>query len=267
MYLISYLRAVLLGPVAALVFLAGTALGGTTLTGPAGDLREIRIITPQWEGQTNEDGSGLFFEIIRSVYEPEGIQMVFSFAPWKRCISTVRAGSQDAMLCVWQGHARKNRQLTPKLPLYIEHTAAVVKKASGIVWKGIHSLDYRRAVWMRGYNYQQSPRMEGIQLSDWHEVDAHDEAWHQLNLDRFDAYIDALIDIRSYLDSGRAEAGLYQIHLLWKQKAYAAFSDSQRSQQLIRIYNKRAAAMVDSGEMADIYRHWGQPFDLEDWRD
>ena len=246
----------------AFVLLSGTALGDTSKSP-----KEIRIITPQWEGQTNRDGSGLFFDIIRSVYEPEGIRIVFAFAPWKRCISTVQAGERDAMLCVWASHARKDHQLIPKIPLYIEHTAAVVKKASGIVWKGIHSLDYRRAVWLRGYDYHLADQLTDIQLADWHEVDGHDEAWHQLDLDRFDAYIDALIDIRAYVDSGLAEARLYEIHPLWLQKAYVAFADSDRSRQLVRVYDRRAAAMVASGQMAEIYHKWKQPFDPENWRD
>jgi hypothetical protein len=46
--------------------------------------KTIFIVTPEWDGQTNKDGTGLFFDIVRSVYEPEGIKMKFEIVPWKR---------------------------------------------------------------------------------------------------------------------------------------------------------------------------------------
>lgn len=252
-----------------LMALFGTALVllllGDGTAGPAANPREIRVITPQWEGQTNADGTGLFFDIIRAVYEPGGVVLRLSFAPWKRCQDMVSSGRQDAMLCVWKSHAGEMGQLIPSIPLYIEETAVVVKKASGLVWKGIHSLDYRRAVWLRGYDYHTAPRMKEVQLSTWHEVDSHEEAWHQLNLDRFDAYIDARIDIDAFLNSGRAEAGLYQTYPLWKQKAYVAFSHTPSARALLRIYDTRAVSLLDSGELERIYEKWGVDFDPGDW--
>ena len=227
----------------------------------------LRIITPRWEGQTNADGSGLFFDILRAVYTPEDIGLTWTFAPWKRCQAMVRAGNEDAMLCVWKAHARENHQITTKVPLFVEETCAVIKKASGIAWKGNHSLDYRRAVWLRGYDYHKSPWMSGIQLAAWHEVDSHEEAWHQLNLDRFDAYIDARIDIDLYMKSDPDNAGLYRVYPLWKQKSYVAFSDTKRSRVLIRIYNARMAALIASGELARIHAKWGRAFDPADWTD
>lgn len=38
-------------------------------------ITDIHIATPLWEGQTNKDGTGLFFDIVRSVYEPAGLTM------------------------------------------------------------------------------------------------------------------------------------------------------------------------------------------------
>lgn len=37
-------------------------------------ITEIHIVTPSWAGQTNEDGSGLFSDIVRNAYKPAGIK-------------------------------------------------------------------------------------------------------------------------------------------------------------------------------------------------
>ena len=228
---------------------------------PETDIKTIRIITPQWEGQTNPDGTGLFFDIVDAVYSPVGIQMVFSFAPWKRCQAIVTQGElADAMLCVWKEHAGCNNQLIPRYPLYVEHTAVVRKKASGIVWQGIHTLDYKRAVWLRGYNYETDPHLKDIQLARWEEADSYEKAWMHLNRDHVDLYIEALIDLEHYICTNGVDRNLYEIKILWSQTSYVAFFDSARSRQMIEIYDKRIKRLIQTGELANIYKKWGQPF-------
>ncbi len=230
------------------------------MAAPPSKIKEIHIITPQWEGQTNKDGTGLFFDIARAVYGPSGISLKFGFSPWKRCQAMVTSGGADAMFCVWQTQARQEKQLIPQYPIYVERTVAVFKKASFISWQGIHSLDYKRAVWLRGYNYHLHNKFQGIQLASWHEVDSHKNAWRQLNLDRFDVYIDALIDINQYMKTNQVDTALYQKQVLWSDKSYVAFSDTEKSRELIRIYDKQIMVLFESGELARIYKKWDQPF-------
>ncbi len=77
-------------------------------------INNIQIATPQWDGQTNKDGTGLFFEIVKRIYEPEEIKVDVVFCPWKRAQSRVSSGKSDAMLCVWREHAAQQKQLIPQ---------------------------------------------------------------------------------------------------------------------------------------------------------
>lgn len=242
-------------------------MAGPAGTAGAGPVDRIRIITPMWEGQTNPDGTGLFFEIIRRVFAPEGIQMAYEFAPWKRAQILVKTGKKDAMLCVWAHHARQEGQLIPRYPMYIEHTAAVYKKASIPKWGGIQSLDQRRLVWLRGYDYHREKQMEPVRPSGYQEVDSHEEAWLQLNLDRFDVYMDALIDIDGYIRTHGIDMAMYGKQILWSEKAYPAFSDSDRSRDLIRIFDRQIRILLDTGELKKIYEQWKQPFDDRYWQE
>lgn len=238
-------------------------------TAPAADAgdREIHIITPQWEHQTNPDGSGLFFEIIREVYQPEGIEMKWQFAPWKRSQTMVSSAKSDAMLCVWQKHAEEEGQLIPRYPMYVEHTAVVYKRDSIPAWDGIHSLDYKRAVWLRGYDYHTFDQLKSVQFGGWHEVDTHENAWRQLNLDRFDVYIDALIDIDIFIKDHQVDMSLYRKRVLWDERAYISFSDTPRSRELIRIFDRRIKELFHSGDLERIYRNWDQPFFRHYWEE
>ncbi|WDP91331.1 MAG: transporter substrate-binding domain-containing protein [Desulfobacter sp.] len=242
-------------------------MAGEALAEEERALDTIHVVTPEWAGQTNRDGSGLFFEIVRAVYEPAGIHMDFKLVPWKRCqamLATPRSDA-DAMLCTWKPHARKRRLLTPAYPLYVEQTAVIFKKASKISWQGIHSLDYRRAVWLRGYNYHTDSQMKSVQLSLQHEVDSYEEAWRQLNLDRFDFYIEALIDLDAYIREKNIDMRLYQKEVLWRTDAYVAFSNTDRSRRLIAVFDREMSQLFQSGRLAQIYRKWKQPFFSEHW--
>jgi len=249
------------------LFILLFSVPGLVVASSPSAIKEILIVTPQWEGQTNRDGTGLFLDIVKAVYGPAGSTQKISFSPWKRCQATVTAKGADAMLCVWQSDAEKQNQLIPEYPIFVEHTAVVFKKASLMSWQGIHSLDYKSVVWLRGYNYHLYHQFQGIQLAGWHEVDSHKNAWRQLNLDRFDAYIDALIDINQYMKTNQVDASLYQKQVLWSDKAYVAFSDTKKSRELIHIYDQRIIVLFRSGELARIYKKWDQPFDPGPWKD
>ncbi len=235
------------------------------LANPSTPADTIKIITPEWDGQTNRDGTGLFFDIVRAVYNPARVKVEFRFAPFKRCQATVSAAKADAMLCVWKTHASELKQLTPRYPIFVERTAVIFKNASMFSWQGLHTMDYKRAAWLRGYNYHRDKEMASVQLAQWYEVDSHEEAWQQLNMDRFDFYIDALIDLNAYIKSNKVDMHLYQKEVLWSNESFMAFSDTKRSRALIEIFDREIQKLVKSGELARIYEKWDQPFYSNYW--
>jgi len=229
-------------------------------------IQRLQIVTPQWEAQTNEDGTGLFFEIVRRVYEPEGIQISYHFTPWKRARSMVSSKEADAMLCVWREDAREEGQLTPRFPLFVEHTAAVFRKDVIAHWSGIKTLDGKRAVWIRGYDYHTYDQLAQVRFASWQEVDDYAHAWLLLDNKRYDVYIDALIDIEHYIASQPVDMTLYRLEVLWGQNAYVAFSTTEKSKELIEIYDRRIQELFKTGVLKVIYDKWGTRFTPAAWQ-
>ncbi len=227
---------------------------------------EIKIATPKWEAQTNEDGTGLFFEIVKRVYEPLGIKMTYTFVPWKRAQALVNHQDNDAMLCVWEEHAVQENQILPRYPLFVEFTAVIFKKGKFPSWKGIQSLNGKSAVWLRGYDYHLFKPFESIKLNKYHEVDSYDKAWLQLNLGRYDVYIDALIDLDIYIKKSKIDVSAYNKEILWGEKAYVAFSQSEKSKGLVQLYDERIQILFKTGDLEKIYKKWGVKFHPEYWK-
>ncbi len=41
----------------------------------------IHVVTPEWEGYTEQDGTGVYFDLVRAVYEPVGVVMTYEIVP------------------------------------------------------------------------------------------------------------------------------------------------------------------------------------------
>jgi polar amino acid transport system substrate-binding protein len=254
----------------ALFWIIGSCASVSAEPAPAADgsgrLRRLDIVTPQWMGQTDLDGGGLFFEIMREVYEPQGILIAYRFVPWKRAQKMVSTAAADAMLCVWREDADKAGQLTPRYPLHVELTAAIFKKGRINGWTGIDTLNGKSAVWLRGYDFHTSDHLQNVRFASWSEVNDHAHAWRLLDSGRYDVHIDALIDLEHYIASQRLDMASYQLEVLWGQNAYVAFSATEKSEALIEIYDRRIRELFKAGTLAAIYEKWGVRFSPDAWQ-
>ncbi len=174
----------------------------------AGTITTIHIVTPAWVNQTHEDGTGLFFDIVRKVYEPAGIHMEFEIVPWKRASQMVESQEADAMFCVLQD----SEFLIPRYPLLIDHTAVLFKKENILEWRGLETLQGKIAAWPRGYDYHKQPQIKGISLK-FYEVNYPYQGFSMLSSGKVDVYIDALIDVEFYMKEHDIDVTLYQLEI------------------------------------------------------
>jgi polar amino acid transport system substrate-binding protein len=221
----------------------------------------IHIVTPSWEDYTNEDGTGLWFEILRAVYEPVGIEMTYEIMPWKRAMKKLETHEADAML----GEYANEEVLTPRYPLDIERTAVVFKKEK-FTWDGLKSLEGKSIVWLRGYDYHEAAELESIRVK-WHEVDNYIQAWRMLEKDRIDFYMDDRDDMEQTIEDEHIDMTPYQIETAWITNVYVAFAKTKKSEKLAEIYDQKIPELLESGELKKLFEEWEAlfpPFKPED---
>jgi len=228
-----------------------------------GKTETINIATPVWDGQTNEDGTGLFFDIIRAVYEPEGIKMKFEIMPWKRAVQEMLAGRADAVLDMYREDVTEE-MLTPNYPLLTEFTVAVFKKERIKDWKSAESFSGLDLIWIRGYNYHNSRHLRGIKFN-WSEIDDYDTAWRMLAKNRADAYLDAYTDATAYIKENNVDMNLYRMETIGGDKGYMVCKKSRKAEDFIKIYDKRIIELLASGELKKIFDKWNYPFQAGTW--
>jgi polar amino acid transport system substrate-binding protein len=222
----------------------------------------IHIVTPAWEDWTNEDGTGVYFELVRAVYEPVGITMTYEILPWKRARAKVIAGEADAILSNYDD----DDMLMPRYPLDVERTAVVFNKDTIPNWEGVASFEGKKFVWLRGYDYHVDTDLEGLQYK-WYEVDEYAQAWSMLEKGRVEFYMDALGDIEAYIEAHAVEMTPYRVETVWTDNAYIALTKSARGAQLAEMYDQRIPELLASGTLQQIFEAWDAelpPFEPED---
>ena len=247
-------KTVLIATISILIIF-GSGLSGDSFGQEVADkITTIHIVTPAWKNQTHEDGTGLFFEIVRAVYKPLGIELKYHIMPWKRASYMVENQKADAMFCVLQD----SKFLIPQYPLFVDYTAVLFKKENIREWKGLETLQGKTAAWPRGYDYHKQPQMKGISLK-FNEVKYLNQGFAMLNSDRVDFYIDALVDLEFYIKERDIDMTPYQLEIPYGKNTYIGFAQTERSQKLIKIHDTRILELLNSGELEKLFKKWGIP--------
>ena len=218
----------------------------------------IRLITSEWPGYTNADGTGLYFDVLKAVYEPEGIQMTFELVPWKRAQALVKK-TADAI--VGETMLPDEDYLYPQWPIDVEEVTVMFKKRAGVEWKGEFSLEKKTVSWIRGYDFQMYIQANMNIL----EVDNLQSGLLMLEAGRIDFLIDYEDLIAEEVESIRKTVNpdfdleQYQMEpLRLGAKVYVAFVNSARGKRLVEIFDRRMKQLYESGVLDAMYKNFTQ---------
>ncbi|QKE61943.1 transporter substrate-binding domain-containing protein [Aquipseudomonas campi] len=216
---------------------------------------EIRLVSEHWAGHTNEDGSGLAWDILRQVFEPAGVRLSFQIVPYTRSIGLVQRGEADA----WLGSYRD--EVTERIVYPRWHYDSDQISALGLTSQPLPTLQtlgsYRLA-WMRGYDYQNY--LPG--LGKFQEVARRSGILGMLERGHADFYIDALTEIEDVLRSAET-AERFRITRLTDLPLYPGFADTARGKALAHIYDRRMAELVQSDALRPLFQRWQQPYPFD----
>lgn len=217
----------------------------------------INVTTPEWQGATNLNGTGIYFEIIKAIYEPLGFEINVKFVPFKRALIRIESKKSDIMFGVYSSEVNSmlgdNYLLTPEFHLNLEHAIAIYKKERNFIWHGVDTLKNHTATLINGYDYHLYLDIE----INYVEVNTPAQGWKLLNSDRADFFIHDLAEVEYYFNEMGIPKENYQTEIVISKPVYAGFSKSLKSKELLEIYNKRMRKLIKNGQLAAIYKKWG----------
>lgn len=227
----------------------------------ADDITHIYVVSAQWQGYTNKDGSGAYWEIVKAVFEAENITVKTRTMPWARAKLFVENNQADALVGSYYQQEKHNKGLIfPKWHISIEDPIiALFKKGTISNWhtEGLKALQNKRLVWIRGYSFEES-LLQGIPFNK-RVITKPRQALVMLKLNRADVFLDYETTIRQAATEAQIELdGEFQMEIAKAgNKLFVAFANTARSRALIKIFDERMDTLIKTGKIKAIYEKWG----------
>ena len=121
-----------------MLFLLATVLLPGLQAASAENNQSVHIATESWDNYTNLDGSGLFLDISRAIFEPRGTQMKVDYVPYKRALHLLESKNADAMFGTYSAEKEgKAYLLTPNYPIDKEQAVAIFDRSKNGRWLGL----------------------------------------------------------------------------------------------------------------------------------
>jgi len=227
----------------------------------ADEIKTIQLVSGEWQGYTNQDGTGLYWEVVKAVFESTGIEVKTEVLPWKRAVYHLKKGRADVLVGDYYSKEKDGREfLYPNWHLAVEEPMIIVfKKGMEGDWDAnkINSLNGKTVGWIRGYDFDKT-LLKNIRV-DKHEISKLKSALRMLEKGR----LTALIDYKSGVLPAAKEAGINYEDVFTNKtiksgnKLYVIFTNNARSKKLVKLYDERMNKLVRSGEIFKIFEKWG----------
>ncbi|WP_299021073.1 ABC transporter substrate-binding protein [uncultured Photobacterium sp.] len=233
------------------MFFAVITLSFPLFTVNAGELPgEINLTSEAWEEATNQDGSGLYWDIMRLVYEPLGIKVKYSTMSYARSVSLVKQEKADAWLGAYIDEVEG--VLYPQWHFDADLVSALYKKDDAINWQGEQSLAGKNVGWIKGYDYNEYMETKFNNK----EYKSRKQAIKLLEKGRLDFFLDAKEELDEEVEKGYFNAADFEIKPIMDLKLYLAFANNERGQQLKEVFDQRFPDLLKSGEVQKLYNKW-----------
>ena len=215
-------------------------------------IKSISVVAPVWKGYTNTDGSGVYWDVIRAIYEPIGITVKTKNIAWNRAMKMVsKYHTYNAIIGEYIDTSEK--LIFPIFPIDIEYMSLLSKNNAGHSFNGLASLTGKKVGWIKDYDVLPEEK-RNFELIEFRGID---QGIKFLNSGRIDYLIDDWDEIAEAMNKNNMNSQDYTVDPMPEGKAiYTAFADDQISKELIKIYNERIPVLSRSGELAKIYEKW-----------
>ena len=203
----------------------------------------LHVYCDDWPGFCQRDGKGVYLDLVRAIYEPEGYVVKPHLVPYKRALAVVAQKGGDMAMGVYRGEVAGVHQ--PDYPDSADYVTVVMQKRWLPQWAGEASLKEQEVLWLRGWAFDKYIPV----TMRWYEIDNHTTALQLLLKGRYRYY---LTDGALY-PKGALPPELAQVFLRWIP-TYPIFADNEKGRQLHGLWDPGMRTLIRQGRLAEIYR-------------
>ena len=211
---------------------------------------EIILASEEWANATNKDGTGLYWDIFRAVYEPVGIKTKFIIRSYKGSVSLVKRNQADALVGI---HPVKIQgALSSQYPFVKDYLLVLFKKNKFSQWNGQDTLKNKKIGWIQGFSYDEYLEVPVFKR----EFTKREDILRRLDKDQVDFFMDTRNDVESVLNKGIIDVTRYTVETVLELERYLVFADNKKGKELKKIFDHRFPHLVQSGEIEKLFTKW-----------
>lgn len=226
------------------------------LLSPAAWSETLTLAADTWDGYTNPDGTGYYYEIADKVFKPLGYTLERKNLPYSRVIHLIEAGEIDVALGIYP---------TDLPPEYVASKVIVEQDAVDVVilperfpdWQGLSSLQGKSVVARIDYGYD---RLLGPGVN-YSEKPSLSGMLQMLMVGR----VDAVADYEADIHAAEKEHNLKPTYVIkkgvMKNPICFGFGLSPKAQKARAEFETRMAEMIANGELKAMYLKLGVGLD------
>lgn len=205
----------------------------------------LQVYCEEWSGFCQADGKGVYFDLLRDIYQPHGYEIQPHLVPYKRAVAMVASKGGDVAMGVYQGEVSGVKQ--PDYPASADDLVVFMLKKWQPGWRGEPSLKDQRVLWQRGWSYDKYVAVP----MQWYEVDSHELALQLLERERYRYYLTAGV----LYAADETPANMHRTFLRWIP-TYPIFTDTKQGGRLQQLWEQGMIELIRSGTLAEIYRRY-----------
>ncbi|AZD51057.1 substrate-binding periplasmic protein [Pseudomonas chlororaphis] len=221
---------------------------------PAALPGEIRVASEEWDNYTQADGQGMAWDILREVFETQGVKLDMRSVPYTRSVGLVQRREVDALVGSYRDET--DGALYPRWNYDTDHIYSLGLATNSP--PALATLGNYRLVWVRGYRYQDY--LPNIQR--FNEIRRRVGILPMLQQGRADFYIDALTEVDFVLSQAEDRSQFRRTHLA-ELPLFLGFADNERGRVLRALFDRRMDELVKNGRLRPIFQRWQQPYPFD----
>ena len=223
----------------------------------AGSIKKRTLIfaAPMWEGYTHKDGTGLYWELLKEVYEPLGFTLRLKNLPWNRSMKLMsKYRTVDGV--PGEGLDSDYDNLTfSKYPLEPEYLALISNKGKVKDFDEKPSLTGLVVGMRKGYNLL--PEGEKYGQFILKEFINMEKGMALLESGSIDVLVDELVEIEASAEKEGVDTSQFDIsEFVTGDYYYMAYGDTHISQPLADIFNIRIEELAKQDRLTSLYEKW-----------
>ncbi len=213
-------------------------------------IKDIDILSEEWIDATGKDGKGLYWDIMRAVYEPEGVKVNYKNLSYEGAVKMLGQKKTDAILGSYNDEI--DNAVYPKYHFGVDVVKALFKKSSDHKIITQDDLFNKNIGWIKGYEYDSylSVKVKKFEYTE------REFALKALLNNRIDAFIDAEEDILELINEQSLNMSEFELVTIIELNLFVAFADTSKGRSLRDMFDRRLEVLIKSGELKKIFKKW-----------